>query len=150
MSQALKTPYMSLPDGDILPYNETIANFNGVKLLAALPSEYSARMKQHKADTIEREQERQAYKAQFNDEQVALKRKILARKSADLSVGDAQREAQQDLESETGSEEFVVSTATKPQLVRYAKKHLNIDLDKSLPVADLREEVGMLLGLSKE
>lgn len=144
-----KQKYMILADGEPLPYNETVFQMSpGARVVDALPSSYTSKVKAFLATEDAAERERQAYAARMVEAQeqgrVAARRRDKAHQQAILN--DPRSE---DVEGEvTGSDAFVLGTATAEQLVAFAKSEFNVDLNPDNGVESLREEVAMLAGLS--
>ncbi|MBA4285465.1 MAG: hypothetical protein C0434_08040 [Xanthomonadaceae bacterium] len=143
--------YLIDADGIPLPYNaEVHAQNPSLRLVHALPTSYVNKVRAYSANERAAQQAQAAQLAEL--EQIRLNaieaenRRAAAAREAMLShtLSD---QAEQDLLT-PGT--FLISEASAPQLVAFAKENFGTDLDETLPVEELRAEVAMLAGLEAE
>lgn len=158
-----KPKYLRLKNGVLVPYNKDMArhknNGAGVKEgvlsdaaipLHAMPADYAASLKAMIDKRESDERSRTAYLAQAAAEMDEVRQRTLSNLKADqanIKVGKAEKQAQNQLNAQIEPAEFVISTASAKDLVEFAKTNLRVDLDPTVDVELLRKEVARLTGV---
>ncbi len=143
--------YLIDVDGSPLPYNKDVHDQNPhLRVVHALPTSYVKKVREHIASEAEAKREQAAQIAALEQARIngieQQKRRDAALREAALS-NTMSDEAEQDLLT-PGT--FVIGEANAEQLVQFANENFGVELDASLPLDELRAEVGMLAGLDAE